>query len=106
MATTTNGTQRFLQADEQDWAACLDYAADQRRYAPWHDDAEHTDYHPLRDQRHACGNPECSALTEALFCSERCREHAEGPDHDDAFESEWPATTAGRPRLLVEIWGL
>jgi hypothetical protein len=79
---------------DDDWQAALDYAAGQRRYAPWHDDAEHTDYHPLRDQRHACGNPECSALTDALFCSEECREHAEGPDHVGVLETEEEPTTA------------
>ena len=89
--------------DDPDWQAALDYAADQRRYAPWHDDAAHTDYHPLRDQRHACSNPECSALTEALFCSEACREHTEGPDHEDACEPEEESTAAGRPESIVAI---
>jgi hypothetical protein len=47
----------------------------------------------FRDQRHACGNPDCSTLTEALFCSESCREASEGPDHEDACDSEPPHAT-------------
>ena len=71
----TNGTHPFPDATSAaDWQAYLDYAEDQRRYP--------------RDVRHACGHPDCSTLTEALFCSESCREQAEGPDHEDAFERE------------------
>jgi hypothetical protein len=81
MATTTNGTHRFPQAaDEQDWAAWLDYAADQQRWP--------------RDQRTPCHNADCDQLTEAIFCSEHCRERTEGPDHDDACESEGQSMAA------------
>jgi hypothetical protein len=81
MATTTNGTHRFPQAaDEQDWAAWLDYAADQRRWPP--------------DQRTPCQNPDCAQLTQAQFCSESCREHTEGPDHEDVLETEGQPPTA------------
>ncbi len=87
MATTTNGTHRFPQAaDEQDWAAWLDYAADQQRWP--------------RDQRTPCHNADCDHLTEALFCSEECRERTEGPDHDDAIESEEGIATAEPSRIL------
>jgi hypothetical protein len=49
MATYTNGTHRFPQAaDEQDWAAWLDYAADQHRWQ--------------RDQRTPCQNADCAQL--------------------------------------------
>jgi hypothetical protein len=71
MNATANG---FHRTDEQDWAAWLDYAADQQRFP--------------RDERTPCQNPDCSALCASLFCSEDCREQAEGPDHDDDVENE------------------
>jgi hypothetical protein len=82
MSTTfsPNGSARYSQADEQDWAAWLEYAADQERWP--------------REQRTPCANPDCSALCTALFCSERCREAIEGPDHDDALECEEQTPTA------------
>ncbi len=82
MSTTfsPNGSVRYSQADEQDWAAWLDYAADQERWS--------------RDQRAPCQSPDCDQLTEALFCSESCREQAEGPDHDDALECEGQTPTS------------
>ena len=54
---------------ELDWQMWMDYANDQQQPVP-------------RDQRHACGNPDCPALTDAVFCSEACREQTEGPDHE------------------------
>ncbi len=82
MATYTNGTHRFPQAaDEQDWAAWLDYANDQERWS--------------RGQRTPCHNADCHHLTEALYCSEACREQAEGPDHEPALEREGQIQTAG-----------
>jgi hypothetical protein len=82
MSTTfsPHGTARYTQTDEQDWAAWLDYAADQQRWP--------------RDQRTPCHNAHCDQLTEALFCSEDCREQAEGPDHDDDVEREGKSAAA------------
>jgi len=56
------------EVSELDWQMWMDYAGDQQRFP--------------RDPRHACSNPECAVLTEALFCSEECRELTEGPDHE------------------------
>jgi len=81
---------------DDDWQAALDYAADQRRYAPWHDDAEHTDHQPLRDRQTPCENPACCNLTIARFCCEQCRLTVEGdtPDEeDDAYTATVTATT-------------
>jgi hypothetical protein len=56
-----------------DWQAALDYANDQERY-------------PGRDPRTPCSNPDCSALTEALYCSEVCRLALEGIDDADYYQ--------------------
>jgi hypothetical protein len=92
MATYTNGTHRFPQTDEQDWAAWLDYAADQQRWP--------------REQPTPCANPACPHLCVALFCSEHCREQTEGPDHEDALEREEQTTTAEPSRILDANLGL
>jgi hypothetical protein len=77
MNATANG---FHHADEQDWAAWLDYAADQQRFP--------------RDERRPCQNADCDQLCVSLFCSESCREASEGPDHDDDVEREGESATA------------
>src|SRR2546430_15193584 len=70
--------------DEREWQSILDYTLDMERpgWGP-------------RDQRHACGNPNCDQLTDALFCGEHCREQVEGPDHEPAEEA---APLAGLPK--------
>ena len=76
---TPNGHAAY---NDQDWAASLDCANDQQRHV-W-----------PRDQRTPCHNADCEQLSEALFCSEACREQAEGPDRDDACEPEEEITAA------------
>ena len=49
--------------DDSDWQASIDYINDHQRFP--------------RDQRTPCANPDCAALSAALFCSERCREQVE-----------------------------
>src|SRR6266542_1189585 len=94
MSTTfsPNGTARYTKTDEQDWAAWLDYAADQQRWP--------------REQPTPCANPACPHLCVALFCSEHCREQTEGPDHEDALEREEQPTTAEPSRNLDANLGL
>ena len=65
----TNGTHGTNETDWQAWFAAADTLG-------------------FSDNRHACGNPDCATLTDALFCSEACRELTEGHDHEDAFERE------------------
>jgi hypothetical protein len=79
--STTNGTHHGPSTTERDWNAWL-AAADTLGF---------------RDQRHACGNPDCPQLCESLFCSEACRKRTEGPDHEDAFDSEEPDTCSETP---------
>jgi hypothetical protein len=69
--------------EDPDWQASLDYSNDLERH-PW----------PARDLRTPCQNPLCDTLTEALFCSETCREAAEGPDHE--IDTEEPPHTPSR----------
>jgi hypothetical protein len=61
--------------DAREWQSLMDYANDQARPGWGH-----------RDQRHACGNPNCDQLCASLFCSEVCRTIHEGPDHEDPEE--------------------
>jgi hypothetical protein len=72
-----------------DWQSILDYAADQERH-PW----------PSRDKRHACGNPDCATLTEALYCSEACRLVVEGDNDAPAQDGEGCLLDASDARPL------
>jgi hypothetical protein len=67
-------TSETSAADAQ---AMMDYYADVERHS-----------YPGRDLRHPCGNPDCSALTDACFCREACRIAVEGdaPDFDDYYQ--------------------
>jgi hypothetical protein len=77
--TSTHNGHAAYDADP-DWQAAYDYALDHERFP--------------RDQRTPCRNADCPVFCESLFCSERCREASEGPDHEPAFELEEHTPTA------------
>ena len=77
-----------------EWQALLDYANDQARPG-WGG----------RDERqHACGNPDCAVLTEALYHCEGCRLAVEGDAPEDSQDGEGcllaPAPTVAPPTQM------
>jgi hypothetical protein len=104
----------MLTGEDPDWQASFDYAADQRRYAPWSDDADHTDDQPTRDPRTPCRNPDCDQLCVSLYCTETCRRVVEpsdeppgpsGPLPDSPVSVTARLTIAGHADILFTLRG-
>ena len=88
MSTSFSSNGHADTVSELDWQAWMDYATEGQRFP--------------RDQRHACGNPACRALTEALFCSPACREDTEGPDHEIERDEDNTASVSAVTTPLPE----